>query len=147
VITSTVKTHDQLGRIDELLDRKTTSALNTAARAAAAVADERAHTEAGKQISTFQVIPAHGTANGFASGIKGRNPLWRVYDKGTLGKRRAQLKGRNRRKTSWTVKRNGSEYEAHRNPDALNGKGISARNISNAARTAGRKALITSLRR
>ena len=115
-------------------------------KAAAAVANEKAHTEAGKEISTFQTIPAHGTANGFASGIKGRNPLWRIYDKGTLGKRTAALKGRNRRKDTWTVKRGGSEYEARRRSDT-SGKGISARNISNAARTAGRKALTAALRR
>lgn len=146
MITSTVKVLDDFGRIDEMIDRKTVAALNDAAHAAAGVAEEKAHTESGKEISTFDVIPAHGTGNGFASGIKGRNPLWRIYDKGTLGKRTAALKGRNRRKDTWTVKRAGSEYEARRRSDT-SGKGISARNISNAARTAGRKALTAALRR
>ena len=145
MITSTVQAHDQFGRVDAILDQELVRSLNIAARAAAAVAEERARTANGKQISTFQTIAAHGTANGYASGVKGRNPLWRVYDKGTLGKRSAGLKGRNRRKGTWTVNRRGSEYQAHRRDTA--GKGIAGLNISNAARTAGRKTLIAAIRR
>lgn len=147
-ITSRVQVHDDFGRISELVDRETIRSLDQAAEAGLQVATSRAHTANGKQVSTFQLIPAHGTADGFASGIRANNPLWRIYDKGTLGKRRGALKGRNRRKDTWAVRPGKADregYEASRGD--ISGKGIPPADISNPARTAGRKTLIAALRR
>lgn len=141
MITSRVSAIDDFGRVIDEVERRSTRALNDAARAAAQTFEERA---AGIPGSEITVIPAHGTHNGFAAGIRARGPLWRIFDKGSLGKRTARLK-RNRRKDSWTVKRGDGEHTADRRD--VDGKGIAARNISNPARTAGRKALIRGIRR
>lgn len=145
MITSSVKVLDQgVGALQSEIDRRTVTALNAAAREGARVANERAKTTNGKQIGVFQVIPASGSWDGFSSGIKSYNPLWRIYDKGTLGKRTAALK-KPRRKTSWQVTRakDSAPYEAHRGD--VDGKGIGPSHISNRARTAGRRTLIQTL--
>lgn len=140
MITSTVQVHDSFGEINVAIDRKTVRGLNDAARAAADVAEQKSG-----NIAEWNVIPAHGTANGFASGIKASNPLPNVFDKGSLGKRTARLKDP-RRKEDWRVVRKGSNpYTAHRRDVA--GKGVAARNIRNPARTAGRKILNASVAR
>lgn len=142
MITSSVKVLDQgVGALQAEIDRRTVTALNAAAREGARVANERAKTTNGKQVGMFQVIPAAGSWDGFSAGIKSYNPLWRIYDKGTLGKRTAALK-KPRRKTTWEVKRakDAAAYQAQRGD--VGGKGIDPAHISNAARTAGRKTLI-----
>lgn len=146
MITSRVSLHDEgFARLDAEIDRRTIDALNAAAADGARVANERAKTKNGKQVGMFHVVPAYGSYDGFAAGIKSHNPLWRIFDKGTLGKRRAATK--RPRKTSWEVARaeDSQPYEAHRGD--IDGKGIDPSHISNAARTAGRKTLLGTLRR
>lgn len=139
MITSTIRTFDYLPRLTLELERRTVRALNAAAAAGAAVANERA-----TGITSFSVIPAERGPEGFVSAIRARNPIWRVFDKGSLGKRTARLK-RDRRKDSWQVTRRGTTYTAHRGD--IDGKGIAPRSISNPARTAGRAALLAAIRR
>lgn len=138
MITSTVVVHDRGNTINQLLDRKIVRALNAAAVAAANVANEKSG-----NVGDWAVVPAHGTFNGYESGIRADSPLWHVFDKGSLGKRTARLK-QNRRKAEWRVVRRGANpYVAHRRD--IQGKGVDARHISNPARTAGRKALKAAL--
>lgn len=143
MITSEVRIFDHFARIDAAIEEKTRRALNAAARRGQAVANEKAG-----NVGPFDIKPAHPIFQGFASGIRGRNPLWRIFDHGSLGKRRRGLK-RDRRKSSWTVHRevggvgHVQEYEAHRQD--VSGKGITPRDISNPARRAGRKELIARL--
>lgn len=139
MIKSTIHTFDTLPHLTEKMLEKTRVALDHAAEAGKEVAEQRA-----EGISTFTAIPAHPVAEGLAAGIRGSNPLFRIFDKGSLGKRTARLKRPNLRKESWKVGRKGSAYEAHRRD--VEGKGISARQITNPARTAGRKALIERIR-
>lgn len=138
MITSTVRSFDYFAEFTDEIEARTLAALEEAAGAARSVADERA-----QGISTFSVVEPHRVAEGWASGISGANKKWRIFDKGSLGKRTAKLK-RDRRKDSWPVSRRGSTYEAHRRD--VTGKGIAARNISNPARLAGRKKLLSGIR-
>lgn len=133
---------DGFQRVDERMQRQARHAVDAAAEAAAAVARRQA---AG--ISEFRVIPARGTHDGFSAGVKALNPLARIYDMGSLGKRRGRLK-RDRRKTEWKVTRKGTTYTAHRHPDALTGQtGVPGRDIFAPARAAGRRALKAALHR
>lgn len=134
MITSTVKVHDGFGEINAAMDAKIVAGLNAAAHTAAQIAEEKAG-----NVSKFDVITAHGTANGFASGIRASSRLVNVFNKGSLGKRVAALKPPARRKDFWTVKRGENPYTAHRLDTT--GKGVAARDIFNPARTAGRKIL------
>lgn len=144
MITSTIKTFERFPELTAEVEALTLRALEEAAKDGQAVADERAD-----GVTTFNVIPAHRTATGFASGLRARNSIWRVFDKGSLGKRGARLKRPNLRAAAWTVRPGESNrsgpYTAHRGD--VEGKGIAARQISNPARTAGRHALIEALRR
>lgn len=139
---SRITLHDYFDRITDAVERKTLDALNAAAVAGAAEANRRA--AAIGATHSFNVIAAAGSFDGYASGIKAGTPLWRVFDKGSLGKRGSTpLKGRNRRKPEWPVRQARRTYVAQRHDEALTSpdKGLSALDISNPARTAGRKAL------
>lgn len=140
-ITSRITVHDYFNRVTEEVERKTLAALNTAAAAGAAEANRRVSVLG--DTHKFNVVAAHGSFDGFASGIKGATPLWRAYDRGSLGKRSAPLKGRNRRKPEWPVHQRHRSYIAHRHEEALTSpdKGLGTLDISNPARTVGRKAL------
>jgi hypothetical protein len=139
MITSTIRTFDHFPQLTAEIEARTVRALDHAASAGAAVANA-----AGERISTFIVVPAHPTGQGFASGIRARNPLWRIFDKGSLGKRHARLK-KDRRMDEWMVNRGGSPYTASRGDTT--GKGVEPRNISTPARTAGRRALLDGILR
>jgi hypothetical protein len=142
MITSTVKTFDMFPELTVRIEELELHALNEAAKTAAAVASERA-----TGITEFHPIPAGRTAEGYASGIRAKNPIWRVFDKGSLAKRTVPLK-RDRRKAEWPVrpgKADRSGYEAHRRTPISGG--VDPKDISNPARRAGRKALIAALRR
>lgn len=139
MISSTINVHENIGAIDAAIDRITKRALNAAAHAAAAAANQKTG-----NVADWTTVPARGTSNGFASGIKADTPIWRVYDKGSLGKRTAKLK-KDRRKPEWQVNRGANPYTAHRRSTTTGG--VAARNISNPARTAGRKALKAALHR
>lgn len=141
MITSRVSAIDGFGKLIADVERRATRGLNDAAHVAAATFAERA---SGIPGSDPVVIPAQGIHDGFRSGIRARGPLWRVFDKGSLGKRTSQLKRPGQRKQTWTVRRGGTEYQAHRHD--TDGKGIRARDISNPARAAGRRILIRSIR-
>lgn len=138
-ITARINLVEHFDLVDEAVERKSIEALNAAAVAGAAVFNQR--TQLPGHEAT--VIPAHGTGTGYASGIKAKDPLWRIFDKGSLGKRSGELKGRDRRRPEWTVKQRSRTYTARRHEEALTSpdKGVAARQIANAARTAGRKAL------
>jgi hypothetical protein len=139
MITSSINVHENFGAVDAAVDEITKRALNAAAAAGSAAAEQQAG-----NVADWKAIPAHGTATGFASGIKADTPLWRVYDKGSLGKRTARLK-QDRRKPEWQVNRGTNPYTARRRSTSTGG--VAGRNISNPARTAGRKALKAALTR
>jgi hypothetical protein len=134
-VKSTIRTFDHFPILTAEIEQRTRIALAAAAEAGMEVANEK-----GAGISSFRLVPVHESVDGYASGIKANNPLYRIFDKGSLGKRRAKLKRPGSRKSDWSVSRRGSVYTAHRGDVA--DKGISARDITNPARAAGRKALI-----
>lgn len=140
MITSRIRTYDTFPRLTEEITRRTIRALDAAAAAGATVASAAA----GPKISTFRIIPAHPIGEGFASGIKANNPLFRIFDHGSLGKRNKRLK-KDIRKESWPVSRRGSDYTAHRR--STDTGGVAPRNITVPARIAGRRALLASIRR
>jgi hypothetical protein len=140
MITSTVKTFERFPELTAAIEALTLRALDAAAHAGQAVADDRA-----SGITTFSIVPAQRSLEGFSAGIRAHNSIWRVFDKGSLGKRTARLKRPGLRKTDWNVERRGSVYTAHRGD--VSGKGVDARTISNPARTAGRHALLAALTR
>jgi hypothetical protein len=135
-VKSTIRTFDYFPALTAEIEARTRAALVAAAEAGMEVANEKA-----ADISTkihFRVLPVHETTEGLSAGIKSSTPLFRIFDKGSLGKHRGHLK--RGRKSSWDVKRRGSSYTAHRGD--VEGKGIEPRDITNPARAAGRKALI-----
>lgn len=133
MITSTVKVTDRFPEITAEIERRTRAALNAAAEEAARIADERANHP--KPIAHFTVIHAHGTGDGYESGIHA-GPLTRIFDKGSLGAHVGTVK--RARKTSWRVRRGTNPYTAERR--SLAG-GIAPRRIFTAARAAGRAVL------
>lgn len=135
MIKSTIRTFDTLPHLTDRMLEKTRDAVDAAAEAGQEVAEEQA-----RGISTFDVIPAHDVVEGIAAGIHANNPLFRIFDKGSLGKRTARLKRPESRKEQWKVERRSSVYEAHRGN--VEGKGITARQITAPARLAGRRKLI-----
>lgn len=137
MITSRVQAIPRFGELEELIQARTQAALNAAAAAGVEVANARA-----QGITEFHVLPAGRAPEGYRSGIKAANPIWHVFDKGSLGKRVAKLK-RDRRKDSWPVTRKRTTYTAHRR--STDTGGVDARNIANPARTAGRHALLAAL--
>lgn len=142
MIGSSVRIRDDFGELTAAVDRQTIDALNAAAAAGRAVAQERS---AGTGSDTeWTIIPAHATHEGFAAGIRARTPTWRIFNKGSLGKRTAALKQPGRRKEFWEVKRGANVYTANRGD--VTDKGVAAKNISNPARTAGRRTLLERIR-
>lgn len=140
MITSRVEINDHFDKITIEIERRAVAALNAAATEAAQVADARANTPT--PIARFQALPAMNIGDGYASGVKA-GPLTRIFDHGSLGKRDKKLK-RLRTTASWQVTRGTNPYTATRS-DYLDGKGIAPRGILNAARTAGRRVLISRL--
>lgn len=143
MIRSRVVVHDNrfLERVDERVQQLAKRAVAAAADAAAPVATRQAQ---GK--STYRTTRVKGTGDGYEAGIKANNPLARIYDKGSLGKRKGALK-RDRRKQSWQVTQKRRAYEAHRNPETLtdSSKGVAPLDILAPARRAGRKAMKAAL--
>lgn len=139
MINAHVTFEDHFDRLDAEIEHRVLSALNVGAEAMAVVASGHA-----TGITTFSVLPARRTLSGWASAVQAKNPIWRVFDKGSLGMRHVQLK-RNRRKEEWKVTRKGTTYTAHRRSTTTGG--VKARNISNPAKLAGLKALVAALGR
>jgi len=130
---------NRVDRMDEEMKKRARVAVESAARAAATVANGR------YPDGNFHAKPARGTHDGVAAGVGG-NPLAHIFNKGSLGRHVGALK-RDRRKDSWPVRR-GAGYTATRQPEALTGNtGVAARDIFGPARRAGRKALQAALRR
>lgn len=140
MITARVNVFADFPAITAELEARTVRACDEAAVAGRSVAEAQA-----EGISDVLIVATHPTADGFRSGIKFTKHQWLVFDKGSLGKRTARLKRPNSRKESWRVRRGTNPYTAHRRD--VTGKGIAARNISNPARAAGRKALIAGIHR
>lgn len=136
MIRATVKVFQDFPLVTAEIEYRTLQALNQAAEDGGAVANLQAG-----NIGGVKTIPAHTTAEGAVSGIKFDNWLWRIFDKGSLGKHVGKLQ-RNRQE-SWTVTRNGNPYVAYRGD--VTGEGVDPRNISNPARAAGKKALIAGI--
>jgi hypothetical protein len=147
MIRSRLVVRDSFGRLNELLEQKAIAGLNAAAQTASRVAQEDASIDL-----ELETIPAHPSEAAYSAGITSRkrsrsdgSKLATYFDKGTLGKRRAKLGARSKRKDSWKVNRGGAGYVAHRHeldPE----KGIAAENFFAKARTAGRRALIDAVR-
>lgn len=142
MITATVKGFERWGEVTADIDKLCIEALDEAAHEAAAVADANAFIPL-----ELEVQPAVGDIEGFSSGIvsrkRGRTEPVRIapfFDQGTLAGRAKPLK-RNRR-ASWTVRRKGSTFTAHRHP-IVPAEGIEAQHFFSAARSAGRKVLLT----
>lgn len=136
---ATVRIVDNTDTLFHAMRARTMAALAEAAEAGRAVFDEKA-----TGITEATIVPPRANATGYSAGIRARNGIWRVFDKGSLGKRTARLKRPNQRKETWDVVRRGTKYTAHRREVA--GKGIAPRNIANPARLAGKKALRAALR-
>lgn len=145
-VTSRVESRDHFDRVTAAVERKVLNALDRASEAALAEARRQQ-----KDVDFgWEVKHARGDFNGFSSGIRARNRLVNVFDHGSLGARGGRkLVAAGRRKASWTVKQKHRTYEAHRHSEALTDakKGIKSRNITNPARTAGRRRLLAELRR
>jgi hypothetical protein len=146
VIRSQVKVFQQFPKITERVDRAAAAAVDAAAVEAAAVANREAFIPL-----ELDLITAHEDAEGYSAGIKSQKRgrassvrIARFFDEGTLGGRKKALK--QPRKQSWTVDRGDSAYTARRSQD-LAGKGIEAQHFFAAARTAGRKKLLETIRR
>jgi hypothetical protein len=143
MINAHVTFEDHFDRLDEQIERRVLEALDEGAAVMAAVATEKAG-----NVSSFNPMPARRTLSGWASAVSATNKKFRIFDKGSLGKRHVHLKGADRRKDSWPVRpgqANRTSYEAHR--EHLDTGGVEARNISNPAKLAGLKALRAALGR
>jgi hypothetical protein len=146
MIKSTVDLRDNFGNVTQLMRRKSLQALEEAAEEGQRTAERQAVTAAGRRVSTFFTIHPHADGrDGFVSGIKHKNPLANIFDKGSLGKRTARLKNPGRRKTDWPVKRGANPYVAHRGDTT--GEGVAPLSIYTKARAAGRRALLAALAR
>jgi hypothetical protein len=145
LITGRVTVTDHLDEFVAGLEIKVQAALASSATVMASVANR----ESTKINVTWNPTRVVGTHDGFRVGIVASNPLWRIFDKGSLGKRKTQLKGRNRRKGSWQVVQRHRSYVAHRHVEVLSdtSKGVSALDITNPARRIGRQNLINEIRR
>lgn len=146
MIRSTIDVRDNFGHVSELMRRKSLQALQEAAAAGQRTAERQAVTGAGHRVSTFFTIHPHADGQGgFVAGIKHKNPLANIFDKGSLGKRTARLKNPGRRKSQWPVKRGANPYVARRGDTT--GEGVAPLSIYTTARAAGRRALLAALRR
>jgi hypothetical protein len=139
MINARVTYEDHFDKFTEQIEQRIMAALNEGAVAMAEVASSRS-----QGITEFSPMRARKTLSGYASGASARNPIWRVFDKGSLGNRHVRLK-KDRRKDSWQVTRRGTTYTAHRQSTSTGG--VQARNISNPAKLAGLKTLIAALGR
>lgn len=141
MIKATVNVKADFGRVNDEIRRRSLQGLADAAREGERVAQVQAG-----NVTTFFTLHPTGTADGFHSGIKAKNRLVNVFDKGSLGKRTAPLKFPGRRKTTWPVQRKrANPYTAQRG-DTTN-EGVAPRNILTTARAAGRRALRSALTR
>lgn len=140
MINARVSYEDHFDAFEEQIERRVLSGLNEGAIVMAEVANLRS--EGIK--TTFTPIAARRTLSGWASAVSASNPIWRVFDKGSLGMRHVRLK-KDRRKEDWRVTRRGTTYTAHRRSTSTGG--VEARNISNPAKLAGLKALLAALGR
>ncbi len=138
--TSRVSTFTFFPELTAEIETRTLRALETAALAGKAVAEQRANTP--KPIAHFETVPVRSVGDGYASGLRA-GPLTRIFDKGSLGQHAGEPK--RGRKPDWEVNRGSNPYTAHRSDD-LSGKGVSPRRIILPARLAGRKALIAGIR-
>jgi len=146
VIRTSIDVRDSLGTVSDLMRRKSLQALADAAQQGKLAAETKARTTGGRQVSTFATVHAHADGADLVSGIRRRNPLLNIFDKGSLGKRTARLKHPGRRKSDWPVTRRGANpYTAHRGDTT--GEGIAPLNVLTTARAAGRRALLAALRR
>lgn len=139
MIRAHITFEDHFDRLDEEIDLRVLAALNEGAAVMAGVANAKAG-----NVATFTPMPARRTLSGWASAVHASNPIWRVFDKGSLGNRHVRLK-KERRKDSWQVTRRGTTYTAHRQSTSTGG--VQPRNISNPAKLAGLKALLAALGR
>lgn len=140
MIQATIKGFDRFPEVDADIERLVVVALDGAAEAAAAAAQDGSHLRLELEVSR-----AEPTVDGYTTGIKSRRRgkdgsyLAVYYDKGTLGQRRGPLKAR--RHQTWSVTRKGTSYTAHRHaidPD----EGIPAEGFFATARRIGKKVLI-----
>lgn len=145
ILRATVDVRDNFQAVTDAIRRKSAQAVEDAAQAGHIAAQERAQTDDGKTITTFFVVHPTGTIDGFVTGIKAKNRLLNIFEKGSLGKRTAALKNPGRRKDFWNVNRGTNPYVAHRGDTT--GEGIAPRHILTYARAAGRRALLAALRR
>lgn len=143
MINAHVTFEDHFDRLDEEIERKVLVALDEGARAMAGVATSR-----GEGIAQFHVLPARRTLSGWAAAVSADNKKFRIFDKGSLGKRHVHLKGHDRRKDTWPVRPGEADrdgYEAHRRHTDTGG--VEGRNITGPAKLAGLKALVAALGR
>jgi hypothetical protein len=143
MINAHVTFEDHFDRLEAKIEERVLAALDEGARVMASKANAQAE---GK--FTFRVIAARRTLSGWAAAISADNKKWRIFDKGSLGERHVQLKGHDRRKADWPVrpgKAGRGGYEAHRKSTTTGG--VEPLNISNPAKLAGLKALVTALGR
>lgn len=141
MIKATVNIENHFDKVTEEIRRRSLQGLADAAREGERVAQRQAGT-----VTTFFTVHPTGDADGFHSGIKAKNRLINIFDKGSLGKRTAPLKHPGRRKSEWPVSRKGANPYVARRGDTTN-EGIEPRNILTLARAAGRRALLAALKR
>jgi hypothetical protein len=138
VIRATVTVRDNLAQLHTRVEQSARRATLAAAEAAAAVAQANASIDL-----EVHVVPAEQDPDGVTAGIRSEkkgNRGTRIadfFDEGTLGNRRKKTKRPGR--SSWTVKRGGGSYTAHRGDTS--GKGIEPERFFAKAKTAGRKAM------
>jgi hypothetical protein len=139
VIRSSINTFAEgFTELTEKLEARIVEGLDAASLDAAAVAQSGASIDL-----EIAAVKAHGTEDGYASGIRAMKKGKRgtaiagFFDAGTLGKRRKKPKRPGR--SSWTVKRGGGSYTAHRGD--ITDKGIPPERFFAKARTAGRAKL------
>lgn len=143
-VVGRVNVLDHVDEFNDLVDAKVRNALAAAGNVMAAIGTKQS-AAVGIEWKATNVGP---TGDGWAVGARASNPLFRVYDHGSLGKRTKGLK-RNRRKASWEVKQRHRQYTAHRHLETLTdpGKGHVKLDITNPVRRFGRQTLINELRR
>lgn len=104
----------------------------------------------------LELIPPRGTPDAFVAGIESRKRgsvsgvrLAPIFDGGSLGGRSKDLATDRDRRESWNVTSPaGNEYTAHRDPEVLTdpSKGVTGENFFTKARSAGRKAMLATIR-
>ena len=150
-VSSQVKVFQRFPQVTKRVEEGAKHALEAAAAEAAAVAQESASIDL-----QLEIVPVHGYAEGYTAGIRSRKtssqtrggaanstPIAWFFDRGTLGHRTRKLK--RPRKETWTSRRRGTEYTAHRRDIA--GKGVRQERFFGKARTAGRAKLLELIER